>query len=78
MPYVGLEFTIPASERTKTVYALDRVATMTGIDVEYRIIKLRQIFTNIVTDILLSRLLPAYVSTQYILQPRAKCTQFSM
>jgi hypothetical protein len=28
MPWVGLELTIPASERAKTVYALDRSATV--------------------------------------------------
>jgi hypothetical protein len=31
MPYVGFEPTIPASERAKTVYALDLSATVTGI-----------------------------------------------
>jgi hypothetical protein len=30
MPWVGLEPTIPASERAKTVHALDRSATVTG------------------------------------------------
>jgi hypothetical protein len=30
MPYVGLELTIPASERAKTVHASDRSATVTG------------------------------------------------
>jgi hypothetical protein len=30
MPCVGFEATIPASERAKTVYALDRSATVTG------------------------------------------------
>jgi hypothetical protein len=30
MPYVGFEPTIPASERAKTVHALDRSATVTG------------------------------------------------
>jgi hypothetical protein len=30
MPYVGFEPTIPASERVKTVYALDLSATVTG------------------------------------------------
>jgi hypothetical protein len=30
MPYVGFEPTFPASERAKTVYALDRAATVTG------------------------------------------------
>jgi hypothetical protein len=30
MPWVGYELTIPASERTKTVHALDRSATATG------------------------------------------------
>jgi hypothetical protein len=30
MPYVGFEPTIPASERAKTVYALDYSATVTG------------------------------------------------
>jgi hypothetical protein len=31
MPWVGFELTIPASERTKTVHVLDRLATVTGI-----------------------------------------------
>jgi hypothetical protein len=31
MPWVGFEPTIPASERAKTVQALDRTATVTGI-----------------------------------------------
>jgi hypothetical protein len=30
MPWVRFEPTIPASERAKTVYALDRLATVTG------------------------------------------------
>jgi hypothetical protein len=30
IPWVGLEPTIPASQRTKTVHALDRSATVTG------------------------------------------------
>jgi hypothetical protein len=30
MPWVGFEPTIPASERAKTVHALDRAATVTG------------------------------------------------
>jgi hypothetical protein len=30
MPWVGFETTIPASERAKTVHALDRSATVTG------------------------------------------------
>jgi hypothetical protein len=31
MAYVAFETTIPASERAKTVHALDRAATVTGI-----------------------------------------------
>jgi hypothetical protein len=31
IPWVGFEPTIPASERAKTVHALDRAATVTGI-----------------------------------------------
>jgi hypothetical protein len=31
MPRVGFEPTIPASERTKTVQALDHLATVTGL-----------------------------------------------
>jgi hypothetical protein len=31
MPCVGFEPTIPASERAKTVYVLDRSATVTGL-----------------------------------------------
>jgi hypothetical protein len=38
MPWVGFESTIPASERVKTVHALDRSATLTGV---YRIRKLK-------------------------------------
>jgi hypothetical protein len=30
MPYMGFEPTVPASERTKTLHALDRSATVTG------------------------------------------------
>jgi hypothetical protein len=30
MPCLGFEPTIPASERAKTVHALDRLATVTG------------------------------------------------
>jgi hypothetical protein len=32
MPWVGFEPTIPESERTKSVHALDRAATVTGED----------------------------------------------
>jgi hypothetical protein len=35
MPWVGFETTIPASERAKTVYTLDRVATVTGSHYRY-------------------------------------------
>jgi hypothetical protein len=31
MPWVGFELTFPASERAKTVDALDRAATVTGL-----------------------------------------------
>jgi hypothetical protein len=31
MPWVGFEPTIPESKRAKTVHALDRAATVTGI-----------------------------------------------
>jgi hypothetical protein len=31
MPCVGLEPTVPASERAKTVLAFDRAATVTGL-----------------------------------------------
>jgi hypothetical protein len=31
MTWVGFEHTVPASERAKTVHALDRSATVTGI-----------------------------------------------
>jgi hypothetical protein len=37
MPCVGFELTIPASERTKTVHALDRSATVTGSLEIYRL-----------------------------------------
>jgi hypothetical protein len=30
MPWVGFELTVPASERAKTVHALDRSASVTG------------------------------------------------
>jgi hypothetical protein len=33
MPWMGLEPTIPGSERAKTVHALDRSATVTGTPV---------------------------------------------
>jgi hypothetical protein len=36
MPRVGFEHTIPASERAKTVHALDRSATVTGSCIYYR------------------------------------------
>jgi hypothetical protein len=32
MPCVGFELPIPASERAKIVHALDRSATVTGLD----------------------------------------------
>jgi hypothetical protein len=32
MPWVGFEHTVPASERAKTVHALDRSATVTGMN----------------------------------------------
>jgi hypothetical protein len=35
MPRVGFESTIPASERAKTVHALDRSATVTGFSLKY-------------------------------------------
>jgi hypothetical protein len=31
MPWVEFEHTIPASERAKTIYALDYAATVTGL-----------------------------------------------
>jgi hypothetical protein len=33
MPWVGFGLTIPASERAKTVHALDRSATVTGYSI---------------------------------------------
>jgi hypothetical protein len=33
MPWVGFEHTAPASERAKTLHALDRSATVTGMKV---------------------------------------------
>jgi hypothetical protein len=36
MPYVGFEPTMPASERAKTVHALDRSVTVTGSDKAWR------------------------------------------
>jgi hypothetical protein len=35
MPSIGFEHTIPASERAKTVHALDCSATVTGISLHY-------------------------------------------
>jgi hypothetical protein len=35
MPWVEFEATIPASERAKTVHALDRSATVTGPQEDY-------------------------------------------
>jgi hypothetical protein len=42
MPWVGFQPTITASERTKTVHALDRAATMTGFKIldKYKIAKI--------------------------------------
>jgi hypothetical protein len=37
MPWVGFEYTIPASERAKTVHALDRSATVTGESVHVKV-----------------------------------------
>jgi hypothetical protein len=39
MPSVGLEPTIPAFERAKTVHALDRAATVIGMTAKYRLLK---------------------------------------
>jgi hypothetical protein len=33
MPCMGFEPTIPASEREKTIHALDRAVTVTGISI---------------------------------------------
>jgi hypothetical protein len=33
MHWVGFEYTIPASERAKTVHALDRAATVIGPEI---------------------------------------------
>jgi hypothetical protein len=41
MPWMGFETTIPASERTKRVHALERSATVTGLTVPYTIWKYR-------------------------------------
>jgi hypothetical protein len=43
MPWVGLEPTIPASERAKTVHDLDRSVTVTGYGVRTL---LKENFTN--------------------------------
>jgi hypothetical protein len=32
MPQVGIEITIPVFQRAKTVHALDRVATVIGVE----------------------------------------------
>jgi hypothetical protein len=42
MPCVGFEPTIPASERAKTVHALDRAATVTGLSRQILVIKSRR------------------------------------
>jgi hypothetical protein len=36
MPQVGFEHTIPVFERAKTVYALDRAATVIGVRIIQR------------------------------------------
>jgi hypothetical protein len=46
MPCVGLELAIPASERAKTVHALDRSATVTG---SHGFTKTKSITANLVT-----------------------------
>jgi hypothetical protein len=38
MPCVRFETTIPASERPKTVHALDRSATVTGLHATYTVV----------------------------------------
>jgi hypothetical protein len=44
---VGFEPTIPASERAKTGYSLDRVATVTGVDFTYLTIILSDTFQSV-------------------------------
>jgi hypothetical protein len=41
MPWVGFETTTPASERAKTVHALDRSATVTGLNATTTLKKIR-------------------------------------
>jgi hypothetical protein len=41
MPSVGFEPMIPASERAKTVHALDRAATVTGISQKVGLLMLK-------------------------------------
>jgi hypothetical protein len=55
MPCVGFETTIPASEPEKTVYALDRSATVTGLPLEnyVRLLKSRN-FVSVSQDPILS------------------------
>jgi hypothetical protein len=43
MPCVGFEPTITASERAKTVHALDRAATVTGSNLVHHAIQIRKL-----------------------------------
>jgi hypothetical protein len=45
MPWVGFDPTIPASERVKTVHALDRSATVTGIQTLSTAAKVLKLYT---------------------------------
>jgi hypothetical protein len=54
MPWVGYEPTTPASERAKTVHALDRSATVSGGILVYRLAKRKQSSTAFQEDNFLS------------------------
>jgi hypothetical protein len=51
MPWVVFEPTIPASERAKTVHALDRSATVTGDNYEYLLVIINNYHRPLVTVI---------------------------
>jgi hypothetical protein len=71
MPCVGFEPTIPASERAKTVHALDRAATVTcakSFPIYYSpvIISFDSIYSEIILLLLLLLLLPFYRLSRFV------------
>jgi hypothetical protein len=50
MPFVGFEHTIPASERAKTVHALDRWVTVTG-SIKNKVLKIEGEEFNLYNEI---------------------------